>query len=149
MNQVRAIAAAAASDIAPADYLQKLGELGDGPHDLAHAALVLAAMDHPDRKLAPYRDHLTELADAVRAEAVFMRDGGSAADALASVIAGRFGYEGDRSQYDDPDNADLMSVIERRRGLPVALGILYLHAARANRIEASGLFAPGHFLLRI
>jgi len=42
-----------------------------------------------------------------------------------------------------------MAVIDRRRGLPVALGILYLHAARAAGLEASGLNTPGHFLLRI
>jgi regulator of sirC expression with transglutaminase-like and TPR domain len=141
--------AVAIPEISPAEYLQRLGQSGDGPHDVAQAALILAAMDHPDRKLSPYRGHLEELLEAVRAESVFVRDAGSAADALASVIAGRFAYEGDRAQYDDPDNADLMSVIDRRRGLPVALGVLYIHAARANRIDACGLFSPGHFLLRL
>ena len=42
-----------------------------------------------------------------------------------------------------------MAVIDRRRGLPVALGILYLHAARAGGLEACGLNTPSHFLLRI
>ena len=42
-----------------------------------------------------------------------------------------------------------MAVIDRKRGLPVTLGILYIHAARASRIEAQGLFAPGHFLMRV
>jgi regulator of sirC expression with transglutaminase-like and TPR domain len=64
-------------------------------------------------------------------------------------MVGRFGYDGDRLSYDDPKNADLMSVIDRRRGLPVALGILYIHAARAAGLEAVGLGSPGHFLLRI
>ena len=36
-----------------------------------------------------------------------------------------------------------------RRGLPVALGILYIHAARAARMDAYGLHAPGHFLLKL
>jgi regulator of sirC expression with transglutaminase-like and TPR domain len=40
-------------------------------------------------------------------------------------------------------------VIDRRRGLPVALGILYIHAARAAGFDAAGLNTPGHFLLRI
>jgi regulator of sirC expression with transglutaminase-like and TPR domain len=42
-----------------------------------------------------------------------------------------------------------MSVIDRRRGLPVAVGILYIHAARAAGFEAGGLNSPGHFLLRL
>ena len=53
------------------------------------------------------------------------------------------------STYDDPQNADLMAVIDRRRGLPVALGILYIHAARAAGLEASGLNTPDHFLLQL
>jgi len=133
----------------PAEYLAQVGQAGDGPHDLAIAALMLAALDHPERKLAPFRAHLVELAETVRAEADFAREAESAAQALSSVIAGRYGYEGEREHYDDPHNADLMAVIERRRGLPVALGILYIHAARASRMQATGLYAPGHFLLRI
>jgi len=40
-------------------------------------------------------------------------------------------------------------VIDRRRGLPVALSILWLHAARAQGWAADGLNFPGHFLIRI
>src|SRR5581483_6442028 len=40
-------------------------------------------------------------------------------------------------------------VVDRRKGLPVALGILYLHAARAQGWDAVGLAFPGHFLIRV
>ncbi len=40
-------------------------------------------------------------------------------------------------------------MIERRRGLPVALGILYMHAARAAGMTASGLNTQSHFLVRL
>ena len=133
----------------PADYLRQLGEAGDGPHDIARAALMLSALDHSGRDIAVYEAHLQEIADAARHEAhlsVHVEDG---ARGLAALMAARFGYDGDRLSYDDPQNADLMSVIDRRRGLPVALGILYIHAARAAGFEAFGLNAPHHFLLRI
>jgi regulator of sirC expression with transglutaminase-like and TPR domain len=42
-----------------------------------------------------------------------------------------------------------MRVIDRRRGLPVALAILYLHAARAQGWRAEGLNVPAHFLIRV
>ena len=138
-----------AADSSPADYLRALGENGDGPHDIGMAGLMLAALDRPERKLASFRAHLSELAGAARDEVAFANDAEAAARALATVIAGRYGYEGERGQYDDPQNADLMSVIERRRGLPVALGIVYMHVARANGIPADGLLSPGHFLFRL
>jgi regulator of sirC expression with transglutaminase-like and TPR domain len=141
-------AEAETSDISPAEYLLKLGKAGEGPHDIATAALMLAALDHPEKKLTPYLTHLAALSEAARTEVAFAHDPETAALALGQVFA-RFGYDGDRMSYDEPENADLMMVIDRRRGLPVALGILYMHAARAAKIEAHGLHAPGYFLLKI
>ena len=64
-------------------------------------------------------------------------------------MAGRHGYRGDDETYDDLANANLIRVIERRRGLPVALGILWLHCAQAAGWGAHGIDFPGHFLLGI
>lgn len=133
----------------PADILRRIGEAGEDPLDIAGAALMLAALDHAGRPLEPYRTHLADVAEHARAEARLATTAEAGARALAALLAGRFGYDGDRLAYDDPLNADLMAVIERRRGLPVALGILYLHAARAAGFDACGLNTPGHFLLRI
>jgi len=131
----------------PISYLKAVGE--DGPHDIARAALMLAALDHPGRPLAPFASHLAEIADAMRVETAAIHRVADGAQALANVLGERFGYDGDRVTYDDPRNADLMEVIARRRGLPVALGILYIHAARAGGMAAQGLNTQGHFLIRI
>ena len=56
---------------------------------------------------------------------------------------------GDELTYDDLQNANLIRVIDRRKGLPVALGILYIHAARAQGWDMAGLALPGHFLVRL
>ncbi|MDE2466582.1 MAG: transglutaminase family protein [Alphaproteobacteria bacterium] len=133
----------------PLVYLRQLGERGNAPCDIAMAALMLAALDHPDRSPLPYATHLAEIAAAARHELKLLYEVEDAARALARLMSVSFGYEGDRMTYDAPDNADLMSVIERRRGLPVTLGILYMHAARAAGLGADGLNAPGHFLMRI
>ena len=135
------------SDENPSKYLKDLAAAGDGPHDIAKAALMLSALDHPGQALAPYLDHLNEIASASRDEARRIQHFEEIARTLASLMTARFGYDGDRVTYDDPRNADLISVIDRRRGLPVALGVLYLHAARAAGCTASGLNSPGHFLL--
>lgn len=133
----------------PAEYIRKLGEFGDGPHDIARAALMFAALDHSARSLDPYEAHLAEIADVAHAELRFAQSAEEAARALGRMFVGRYGYDGDRMAYDDPQNADMIAVIDRRRGLPVALGILYIHAARAGDFVATGLNSPGHFLLRV
>jgi len=51
--------------------------------------------------------------------------------------------------YEDLQNANLMSVIDTRKGLPVALSILYMHTARTQGWQIEGLSFPGHFLIRL
>jgi regulator of sirC expression with transglutaminase-like and TPR domain len=129
--------------------LRRYGGLEDAAIDLADAALLLAALDRPRVSLARYRHHLEELArDAAAEEA-----GDAALDrrigTLNETLRGRHGYEGHELTYDDLQNANLMRVIDRRKGLPVALAILYLHTARAQGWAIEGLNFPGHFLLRL
>ncbi len=133
----------------PAEYLARVGKAGGGPRDIATVALMLSAMDHPETDLKPFTEHLVEIADAAKAEAAFARSPELAARGLSDLLQGRYGYAGDQVRYDAPDSADMISVIVNRRGLPVALGILYIHAARAAGVKAFGLSAPKHFLLMI
>jgi len=96
--------------------------------------------------LAPFRQHVAAMASDL---ADLVRRRGASAEALAEVIARSYAYRGDGDSYDDLQNADLVRVIERRKGLPVALSILYLHVARRQGWEAEGLAFPGHFLIRV
>lgn len=68
---------------------------------------------------------------------------------LNEILFQQHGYAGDVDTYDDLDNANLMRVIDRRRGLPVAISILYIHVARAAGLDARGLSFPGHFVIQI
>jgi regulator of sirC expression with transglutaminase-like and TPR domain len=117
--------------------------------DLASVALALAALDHPDVALKPYEAHLRDLAAEISARKGKGLRGSAIAALVRDVIADKFGYAGDSKTYDDTANADLIKVIDRRRGLPVALGILYIHVARAAGAKACGLNFPGHFLIAI
>ena len=140
------------------DTLDQMLAVAAGPDvdhiNLAEAALILAAYQHPSADLNAYRDHLQdishELKEADPADAVAGgSEAGARAETLARVLHGLFQYTGDEETYDDLDNANLMRVIDRRVGLPVSLGILYIHAARAAGWTAEGLAFPGHFLIRV
>lgn len=133
--------------------LHSVGQGEDAAIPLAETALNLAALDHLGLDLAPYRDHLRQLADDARESYAAVRRGmtevPAAARALAETIGVRHGYRGDNATFDDPQNADLISVIDRRRGLPVSLGILYIDLAHRLDVPAHGLNTPGHFLMTL
>ncbi|MBV9862257.1 MAG: transglutaminase family protein [Alphaproteobacteria bacterium] len=130
------------------EFLRGLGVSDGAILPIAEAALALASFERPRVSLGRYREHLASLARDVGRHAA---GGGLAARgrALNEIILLKYGYSGDDLTYDDLQNANLMRVIDRRKGLPVALGILYLHAARAQGWDIAGLAFPGHFLLRL
>jgi len=129
--------------------LRSVGRDGADRIDIAGLALVLAGLDRPGVPLDRYLDHLALLADDLRRVAADAETLDVRIAALREVMFAAYGYQGDRRTYDDLQNANLMRVIDRRRGLPVALGILCIHAARAQGWEIAGLSFPGHFLLRM
>lgn len=131
------------------DRLRRVGAQDDAAVDVAHAALDLAALDRPGVALARYRDHLQRLAAEVAEAARGAADVDGRVAALKAVLFERHDYRGDTLTYDDMQNANLMRVIDRRKGLPVALGILCLHAARAQGWDMVGLNFPSHFLVRL
>jgi regulator of sirC expression with transglutaminase-like and TPR domain len=137
--------------IDPRTALDAIGQLPDAEIDIVDAALQFGRVDAPDADWEAARQKLSELArDAVAATAETPPNDLSAkAGALAGLIAGRHKYAGDIETYDDPANANLIRVTERKLGLPVAIGMLWLHAARAAGWNAHGVDFPGHFLIAV
>ena len=118
--------------------LREIGAHGEEPFDIGEAALLLGSFDRPGVPLDRYRAHFDELAEAA-----------GSPDRLAPTLGGAFGYTGDRATYDDLQNANLLRVIDRRKGLPVALGIIYMEVGRRLGAHVEGLDFPGHFLIRV
>lgn len=132
-------------------HLTRLGQAPDARFALGETALMLGVHGRLSAgmppALPPYLEHLQELGAAIRSVGRGLSSVGARADALRAVLFERFQYEGDIEDYDNPANANLLSVIDRRRGLPVALAILFLLCARACGWPAAGIPYPGHVLI--
>jgi regulator of sirC expression with transglutaminase-like and TPR domain len=135
----------------PRTALDAVGQMPDVEIDVIGAALQFARIDAPDADWQAAEQHFSALArDAVAlARDMASTDVAARAGALAGLITGRHRYVGDTATYDDLANANMIQVAERRRGLPVALGLIWLHCARAVGWSANGVDFPGHFLLAL
>ncbi len=140
----------------PRAVLAAVGSLEDSEINIADAGLALAALGRQRTAPEPYQEHLAAIGAemqtaAANADCNAEGDAGLFArgTALSKVLAGIFTYQGDRATYDDLQNANLMHVIDRRKGLPVALAILYIHAARSQGWTIEGVNFPGHFVVRL
>ena len=138
----------------PHSAIEAAGSLPDAELDIAAVALQLARVEAPDADWRAVAAHFSDIARKV-VDAASMdgkADGGDLGARrliLAETLHGHFGYQGDSETYEDMANANLIRVAERRRGLPVALGILWLHAAEAAGWGAHGVDFPGHFLIAL
>ncbi|WP_241659522.1 SirB1 family protein [Sphingomonas glacialis] len=129
--------------------LNRLGLIEEDEIELDDAALSLALLDHPGTDLATYYDLLDAIETRLDSVGGDLASAAERAEALAAVLAGEFGFEGDSETYDDPANADLINVLDRRRGLPVSLAILWVAMARRLGWSADVLDLPGHVLVLI
>lgn len=135
-------------------YLRQVGGMEDKDIDLSEAALALGLLFLPGLHIDRYRQHLRKLAEHVREEfqsrlrlnetdTLELR-----VQVLRKIIHEAHSYQGDEKTYDDIQNANIIRVIERRKGLPVSLGILYIILARSMGWACEGLSFPGHFIIR-
>jgi regulator of sirC expression with transglutaminase-like and TPR domain len=121
------------------------GAAGDDAFPLMGAAFACAIHEQPGRGLEIARALIDQA--ATRLAERLKRTSPQAA--IAETLAGELGFSGDATTYDDLDNADILSVLARRKGLPVALGIIYIDVGRRCGLVVRGLDFPGHFLLRL
>ena len=129
--------------------LARLGLLDDQAIDLADAALLLAAADHPHAALDTARARLTGLVLRLQREAAGVDTPADRARVLSELLAQTLEMTGDAAEYDDPRNADFLELLDRKLGLPVTLSILYVALARRVGWAADPLGLPGHVLVRL
>jgi regulator of sirC expression with transglutaminase-like and TPR domain len=123
--------------------------------DLAEAALLVAAEATPVPPTAPRTDvdaallRVDALSDAVLTEGYHATgDADHDAAGLAAALGDRRGFRG---HGDDrgPDDGLLDRVLDRRRGLPITLSIVYVAVARRLGVHAFPIALPGHVVVGV
>ncbi len=133
-----------------ADAKHELSRLADLPAaaiDLAETALLLAALHHPRRDRHRYRVLLAEMTAVVADRGAAAETVGDRVTALTDTLTGRYRLLGDDDD-DGPDGASIMELLDRRRGPPCVLGLVWLHLGRRLGWAVEALAFPGRLLLR-
>ena len=130
------------------EKLAQLGTLSNDELPVVQSLLLIGAIEIEQEDIQAYETLLLAMHDAVTVlnpkDDLQLRAG-----ALQKVIHAEFGFRGDTEEYDRVDHMNFLKVLDRRKGIPVALGALYLHLAQQQGWSAVGLNFPGHFLVRM
>lgn len=63
------------------------------------------------------------------------------------VLFHDYGFRGNHEHYTDPLNTFIDRVLERRKGIPISLSIVYLLVAQRLGLELEPVGLPGHFVI--
>jgi len=92
---------------------------------------------------------LDAAASAVRERTAGTRSSFQKARLLARVLSEEQGFAGDEDDYYDPRNVLLGPLLERRKGMPILLSVLWMEVGRRAGIPVAGIGLPGHFVVRV
>ena len=120
----------------------------DAPGALLRAAVAISMHELTDAEPAAVEARIDEYAARVR-ERVKTKEARAYLAHLDAVLFDEEGFRGDELCYDDPLNSYLPAVLERRRGLPIALTLVYKEVGERVGLSIEGVNAPGHFLAAV
>lgn len=116
--------------------------------DLEEGAWLLALTQYPDINVEAYRALLDHFAADLRDRIDFSETGKEILTTINNYLFDELGFAGDEENFYDPQNSYLNRVVDRRRGNPINLSLLYLLLARRLQLPMAGIGLPGHFICR-
>lgn len=128
-------------------FTQALGDLGT-TSGLVRAAAALALHEQPDAKVGSVHAHVGTLAARIRSRCATGNPQALIAHAHALLFEDE-GFRGDQEDYHATRNSYLHSVLERKRGMPITLVLVYKAVLEELAIPVQGIGAPGHFLAAV
>ena len=117
--------------------------------DLARAALLVAAESDPRVDIDGQLHTLDSWAAELRSRLSPDWNNLQKLARLRSFVFEELGFEGDHKDYFSPSNSLLHEVIERRKGVPLTLSIIFMELGWRIGIPFEGVGFPGHFLIRL
>ena len=130
----------------PIHLFARMMDRDDDQIGLAEAALVIARTEYPKLDTASELERLDRLAAQVE---INPADPPLAhVQALNHLLFEKEKFEGNEEEYDDPENSFLNRVLDRKKGIPITLSLVYTEVAWRKNLPIVGVGFPGHFLVK-
>ncbi|MEE9219440.1 MAG: transglutaminase-like domain-containing protein [Acidobacteriota bacterium] len=125
----------------------ELASLPEPEIDLFEGALCIAREEYPAMDARAYHLRIQDMVKAVRRRLPAAATPRRILETLNEYLYAEESFRGDRETYYDPRNSFLNEVIDRHKGIPITLSVLYLVLGRQLGLPLHGINFPGHFLI--
>ena len=128
-------------------FADMVGRLGDDI-DLARGALYIAGEDCQDVDVEGSIQTLDDLALRASEGLDPSMDLPTKLERLSLFLGPKEGFRGDKTDYYNPQNAYLNRVLERKKGIPITLSLIYMEVGLRLGIVCEAIGLPGHLVIR-
>lgn len=132
----------------PLDYFASLVQ-SDLDFPLLEAAICIAHDEYPELDVQSVLGEVDQLFVRIRrripSDAVPLQK----LRLLNQFFFHDLAFGANANDYYDPDNSFIHAVLQKRRGIPIALAVVWMELAQGLGLSVRGVAFPGHFLVRV
>ncbi|MBL4669035.1 MAG: hypothetical protein HRT73_02080 [Flavobacteriales bacterium] len=125
----------------------KLSNWKNSEKNLIDGAIIIAKYQYPDLEENTITDCIKKITQDVWLELNNSLTALEKIKVLNKVIFSVHGFYGNTKNINSPKNSYINNVIERKKGNPITLGIVYLSVCHQLNIPMHGVDIPAHFIL--
>ena len=131
-----------------AQFGQLAGNSSKKYQDLEAGVILLAKFGYPDEDM----DYISQVLDQLAAEALnqvkINEPPEQAIKSLTHFLFVEKGFEGNKTNFFDPDNTYFSRILKRRQGIPITLSTLCVFIGQRLGLPIVGVGLPGHFIAK-
>lgn len=116
--------------------------------DLFELSLQICRVVDPQLDIDTYRRILLEITSLVKIKLMPENNTYDIINILNAVLFDSLGFDGNKDDYYNVENSYMNFVLEKRKGIPISLSVLYQKIASGVGLKLLPVAMPGHFLLK-
>jgi len=117
--------------------------------DLFELSLQICRVVNPKLDIDISHRILLEITSLVKSELIPENNTYDVINTLNAVLFDSLGFDGNKDDYYNAENSYMNFVLEKRKGIPVSLSVLYQKIASGIGLKLLPVAMPGHFLLKL
>lgn len=119
----------------------------DDINELERLAFRIAQLEYPSLNLINYKVLLDQMSVKIRDYVTVNSSKMELIQGMNWYLFNKYGLGPNRNNYYDPQNSYLNRVLDRKKGIPVTMSVIYMLVADRLGFKLRGVGLPGHFLL--
>lgn len=123
--------------------------IAGGGKDLLKGVLLINKHQYPELDVMNVRARILDIAAIIKASFHENMSDHQKVAAINRGLYAHFNFRGDNDTYYSPKNSILSDVIERKKGNPLLLSILYIEVAKLLDLAIVGINLPRHFVVGV